>query len=134
MVNITPTFMRLCLQAVRSGYKLYWVMHNIAKEMEEPITEELLQSVCDRPKTPRRVEVYGYAERWLARYFTPVYEAYLDGHADEELLLKWRCTDRKDSGKYSPRLSSQERRRGKANQYFLRVRERDTRRAWHTVK
>ena len=101
VTNVTPTFMKYCIEAWRKDYKLFYAVYKTEQELfGTKYNNENVVQILNRPKTPsfQRNGLKTMARVWLARYFRPVSNALFDGATDEEAIKLWINTDRKDLG------------------------------------
>ena len=134
--NLTPTFMRLVIEAWRKDFKLLWAVYKTAEQVGCD-----LGNVYGHPKTPSEnwfKEGMNVSVRcWLARFFRPVSDALFDGKDNETALRIWRNSERRDvggktayqetGGYYHHRLVQQATR-------TVRARQLDKKHDWNTVK
>ena len=93
-MNETPTFMKNCITAMREDHKLIWAVFKTSRDLFGNAQSKNLALILDRPKTPSSA-IHNSKLRqcsarvWVARHYKPVYQAFLEGKSDIEILKTW---------------------------------------------
>lgn len=149
-MNETPTFMHLLISSLRhggNGYSSNKAKHRIGslraivwetqRRCGNDAKAERPNAVLDRPKTPSTQDFLRYNDCgvWLARYFRPVFLAFVDGMSDADLIKLWIKTDKKDCG-YDKQASKDRQTEMTVRKSTITIRARDLTKAhdWNTVK